>query len=162
VIVAKQDLSIRAEQDRNQPTIAVGEAHGFRGYSVEQARKFAERWHPAWTGNRPELLVSFYSDDAYYSDPHVPAGVRGRPALLEYFTRLLARYPTWVWSQTASIPMRDGFVNFWDATIPLAGEELRLSGVCLVVLRDGLMPATRCSSTARRYSTRSPLRGRDR
>jgi hypothetical protein len=31
------------------------------------------------------------------------------------------------------------FVNYWDATIPLADSPLQLSGVCLVVLREGLI-----------------------
>lgn len=47
----------------------------FEGPTREEARAFAERWLPAWSGNRPELLVSFYSEDAFYADPAIPAGV---------------------------------------------------------------------------------------
>jgi hypothetical protein len=32
-------------------------------FSAEEARHFTERWLPAWTGNNPELLASFYSED---------------------------------------------------------------------------------------------------
>jgi ketosteroid isomerase-like protein len=53
--------------------------------SAEEARNFAERWLPAWTGNNPERLADFYSDDAIYLDPGVPGGVMGKPALLAYF-----------------------------------------------------------------------------
>jgi hypothetical protein len=65
----------------------------FHGLQPEQARAFAEKWLPAWSGNRPELLTSFYTDDAFYRDPAVPEGVRGRRALLDYFTRLLGHNP---------------------------------------------------------------------
>ena len=39
----------------------------FSGLELGAARRFAERWLPAWSGNRPELLVSFYTDDALYA-----------------------------------------------------------------------------------------------
>ena len=35
----------------------------------EQAREFASRWLPAWTGNEAEKLAAFYSDDALYLAP---------------------------------------------------------------------------------------------
>jgi len=56
-----------------------------------------------------------------------------------YLRRLLARHPEWVWTQRASAPMQDGFLNFWQAKEPIAGTEVGFSGVCLVVLRDGLI-----------------------
>jgi hypothetical protein len=103
------------------------------------ARRFAERWLPAWTGNDPQRLVSFYSDDVFYCDPAIPAGVRGRPALLAYFTKLLARNPDWVWTQRGSIPLADGFLNLWHAAIPVSGGKLEVDGACTVQLRDGLI-----------------------
>ena len=36
---------------------------------LEKAKVFCDQWLPAWTGNNPELLISFYSEDAFYSDP---------------------------------------------------------------------------------------------
>jgi SnoaL-like domain len=117
----------------------VGPPREFLGYDAEQARMFAEAWLPAWTGNDPEHLASFYTEDTFYSDPQVPDGLEGRDALLAYLRRLLARYPDWVWKQTASSPTQDGFVNFWNAHIPVGGGNLEIPGVCLVVLRDGLI-----------------------
>ncbi len=99
----------------------------------------ASAWLPAWTGNQPELLASFYPPDTFCSDPQIPGGIHGREALTWYLIRLLARAPDWVWTQTASAPMLDGFVNYWQAQVPLPGGELQLTGVCLVVLRDGLI-----------------------
>jgi hypothetical protein len=113
----------------------------FDGMNADEARAFAEKWLPAWTGNRPELLASFYAPDTVYSDPAIPKGVRGREALLAYFERLLARNPEWVWTHRGSIPMEDGFLNLWHASIPLGDRTLEVEGVCTVQLRDGLIYA---------------------
>jgi hypothetical protein len=113
----------------------------FDGMSAEQAREFAAKWLPAWNGNRPEHLASFYSLDAVYSDPAIPEGVRGREAILAYFERLLARNPDWVWTHTGSIALQDGFLNLWHATIPVGSRVVEADGVCTVQLRDGLIYA---------------------
>lgn len=110
-----------------------------RALDAAAARAFAERWLPAWSGNRPELLASFYSEDAFYADPAVPAGVRGREQLLAYFRKLLGRNPDWVWTHRGSIPIADGFLNKWHATIPTGAGTVEIDGVCTVQLRDGLI-----------------------
>jgi len=111
----------------------------FRGLDSEQARAFAEKWLPAWSGNRPEYLASFYTGDAYYADPAIPAGVRGRAALLSYFTKLLGHNPNWVWTHRGSIPIQDGFLNRWHASIPVGNRTVEVEGVCTVQLRGGLI-----------------------
>jgi SnoaL-like domain len=109
----------------------------FQGYDAGQARAFADRWLPAWSGNRPEYLTSFYTDDAYYADPAIPSGVRGRAALLAYFTKLLSHNPTWVWTHRGSIPIQDGFLNQWHASIPAGSVTVEVDGVCTAQIRDG-------------------------
>jgi len=109
----------------------------WRGLDAARAAEFAARWLPAWSGNRPELLVSFYSDDAFYADPGVRSGVRGRTALLAYFTKLLARFPDWMWTHRGSLPLADGFLNRWHASIPVGDRVVEVDGVCTVQLRDG-------------------------
>lgn len=111
----------------------------FEGVSAADAREFAASWLPAWTGNDPEGLASFYTDDAFYSDPAVPDGVRGRDALLDYFRALLARFPDWEWSMVEATPMVRGFLNHWHATIPVGDSVIEVDGVCTVALRDGLI-----------------------
>jgi hypothetical protein len=111
----------------------------FRGMDADEARAFAERWLPAWSGNHPDLLASFYTEDAVYSDPAIPSGVQGRHALLAYFTKLLGRNPEWVWSHRGSVPMQDGFLNLWHASIPTAGRTVEADGACTVQLREGLI-----------------------
>lgn len=113
----------------------------FEGLNADEARAFAARWLPAWTGNRPELLASFYSDDAMYSDPAIPDGVRGRAAVQAYFAKLLARNPDWVWTHRGSMPMQDGFLNLWHASIPVGARVVEVDGACSVQLRDGLIYA---------------------
>lgn len=108
-------------------------------YSPEEAKAFAEKWLPAWSGNRPELLASFYTEDAFYCDPAIPQGVKGKEALLTYFKKLLAWNPNWVWIQTRAIPLQDGFANFWKAEIPTENKTTICNGVCLVQLRNGLI-----------------------
>jgi len=111
----------------------------FQGLDEDEAREFAARWLPAWTGNDPERLAAFYTDDAFYADPGVPGGVQGKEALLAYFRKLLARYPDWVWTQERALPLQDGFLNFWKAETPEAGKLVTLRGVCMVQLRDGMI-----------------------
>jgi hypothetical protein len=98
----------------------------------KQAREFASRWLPAWTGNEPEKLAAFYSDDALYLDPAVPGGIRGKEKLLAYFRKLLAQNPGWVWTQIEGIPMEDGFLNKWHARIPIGERVVECVGVCFV------------------------------
>ena len=45
---------------------------------LKAAQELCGRWLAAWTGNRPDVLIDFYSSDAFYSDPARWAGLRGR------------------------------------------------------------------------------------
>ena len=87
-----------------------------------------------------------------YVDPGVPAGIKGKTALLVYFKKLLRRNPNWVWSQLEGIPLEDGFLNKWRALIPVGPATLEIIGVCFVQLDN--------SGKIRRnevYFDRSPL-----
>lgn len=112
---------------------------GFEGLSEEEGREFTDRWLPAWSGNDPEGLASFYAEDCFYCDPAVPDGVEGREALTSYFRALLGRFPDWVWTNTKVVPLDRGFLNYWRATVPVGSTTLELDGVCTVQLRDGLI-----------------------
>ncbi len=39
----------------------------------------------------------------------------------------------------ASIPIRDGFLNKWHASIPVGPQAIEVDGVCTVQLRNGLI-----------------------
>ena len=105
----------------------------------DEARRFAARWLPAWTGNDPERLAAFYSEDCLYLDPSSGGRLEGKPALLAYLRKLLARNPHWVWTHDDSVPAEDGFLNYWTVSSPIGDRTIVCTGVCLVQLRDGLI-----------------------
>lgn len=47
----------------------------FLGYDAEQAARFPAVRLPARTGNDPQRLAPFHTEDTFYSDPRVPAGI---------------------------------------------------------------------------------------
>ena len=98
----------------------------------QEAKEFASKWLPAWTGNKPEKLAGFYSDDCFYLDPAIPSGVNGKKELLTYFKKLLSQNPDWLWTQIEPIPMEGGFLNKWLAKIPVGKKVIECVGVCFV------------------------------
>jgi hypothetical protein len=112
---------------------------GSNALTPQQAKQFAEHWLPAWTGNNPELLASFYTEDAFYSDPGIREGLQGKTAILEYFKKLLKHNPNWIWKQTGSVPLGNGFLNKWLAEIPVGNKVIVCTGVCTVQLKDNLI-----------------------
>ena len=102
----------------------------------EEAREFASRWLPAWTGNNPEKLADYYSDDVFFSDHNVPKGVKGKEQFLAHLRKLLGQNPDWVWTQIEGIPMEGGFLNKWLARIPVGEKIIECIGVCLVQFDD--------------------------
>ena len=102
----------------------------------EEARTFASEWLPAWTGNRPEELADYYSDDCFYMDAGIPGGANGKSELIAYFRKMLARNPDWVWTQLEAIPMEGGFLNKWLARIPVGEKIIECIGVCFLQFDD--------------------------
>ena len=97
---------------------------------------FCQRWLDAWTGNRPEELVQYYSSDAYYRDPARPDGLGGGKPLFEYFTKLLGKNPDWVWKAQEIIPTAKGCVLKWVATIPTNSTSVIIEGLDILEFRD--------------------------
>lgn len=103
--------------------------------TIEEAREFTNRWLPAWTGNRPEELLAFYADDAFFLDPGRPAGIKGKEQLTTYFYRVLAHNPAWVWTQLEPMPLVEGgFANRLHARIPI-GEKVVVECTALCFLQ---------------------------
>src|SRR5712675_3745355 len=102
-------------------------------FSVEEARRFCAAWLPAWTGNDAERLASFYTEDACYLDPGIPQG------LIRYFKKLLGNNPAWVWQHLSGVPLEDGFLNQWRASVPVGNRVIDYRGVCSVQVREGLI-----------------------
>ncbi len=56
---------------------------------------FCHKWLSSWTGNTPEKLINFYSENSYYQDPANPNGLEGHKQILPYFKNLLDKNPNW-------------------------------------------------------------------
>ena len=110
-----------------------------RSMAPDQARLFAASWLPAWTGNDPRKLASFYTDDLFYSDPTVPDGLRGKEAFIRYLSKLLANNPDWVWTHESAIPLENGFLNKWRLDAPVGDKIITCRGVCTVQMTGDLI-----------------------
>jgi hypothetical protein len=99
---------------------------------LEKAKDFCEQWLAAWTGNRPEYLISFYSDDAFYSDPYIPQGLKGKEQLLGYFKKLISIYPDWKYEHVEIFPAKGGFTLKWKLSISVNNETVVDYGMDIV------------------------------
>ncbi len=98
---------------------------------------FCSLWLAAWTGNTPEKLIDFYTEDAFYLDPAKPEGLKGRERILAYFKKLLAANPTWKWEAVEVFPTEKGFVGKWKATIPVGSKVIIEHGMDIVEIENG-------------------------
>ena len=55
---------------------------------MDDYTQFCADWLAAWTGNEPEKLLAYYTDDAFYRDPARPHGLQGKVELRKYLERL--------------------------------------------------------------------------
>lgn len=101
-----------------------------------ELESFCDIWLETWSGNRPDQLMEYYSDDAFYRDPARPEGLRGHEAMLKYFQKLLVKNPDWTWRRQELLPTEHGFVLKWEAQIPHRGVQLRVEGLDIVELEN--------------------------
>ncbi len=99
--------------------------------------KFCDEWLAAWTGNRPDHLLTFYVKDAFYRDPAQPKGLKGHDALLPYFKNLLAVNPEWTWKALEIFPTDGGFTLKWEAKIPTKNGIVSETGLDIVEMENG-------------------------
>ena len=104
---------------------------------LEKAKEFCERWLPAWTGNRPELLISFYADDAFYSDPYISQGLKGKEKLLAYLKKMISAYPDWKYEHVEIFPTKNGFTLKWKVSLPFKNDTVVDFGVDIVEIANG-------------------------
>jgi hypothetical protein len=103
---------------------------------LEKAKIFCNQWLPAWTGNNPELLVSFYSEDAFYSDPFIPQGLKGNERILEYFRKFLSYYPNWKYEYVEIFPTENGFTLKWKVSLPIHDDTVVDFGLDIVEISN--------------------------
>lgn len=98
--------------------------------------QFCDEWLKAWSGNQPEQLLAFYSDNAFYSDPAFPNGLSGKSALKNYFIKLLAANPDWKWEVVEIFTTSKGFTLKWRATVPVKSQTISFCGLDIVELEN--------------------------
>ena len=97
---------------------------------------FCEKWLQAWTGNKPDKLLAFYHQDAFYIDPSKKNGIRGNAEIGIYFKKLLSANPDWKWEALEIFPTTLGFTLKWKATIPVKDQILTEYGLDIVEIKD--------------------------
>jgi len=102
-----------------------------------EMKSFINTWLASWTGNQPEKLLEFYTDDCFYADPAKRKGISGKENLKPYFERLLSANPDWIWTAVEIIPTEKGCTLKWQAEIPLGDKILVETGLDIVELREG-------------------------
>ena len=100
-------------------------------------KQFCDSWLAAWTGNQPEQLLKFYTNDAFYLDPAMKQGLKGNEQLLAYFSKLLKYNPTWKWEAIEVMDTQKGFTLKWKATIPVGDKTIIEYGLDIVELTEG-------------------------
>jgi len=104
---------------------------------MNSLQQFCDEWLGAWTGNQPEKLLPYYTDDAFYLDPANKQGLKGYEQLGAYFTKLLKYNPNWQWKAIEIMETANGFTLKWQATIPVGNVVVTEYGLDIVELRDG-------------------------
>lgn len=96
---------------------------------------FVDKWLAAWTGNKPQNLIEFYTDDVFYLDPSNQDGIKGKTNLLAYFTKLLRKNANWKWRIVEIFPTEKGFTLKWEAIIPVETKTFLIFGVDIVEMK---------------------------
>lgn len=102
-----------------------------------ELKQFITEWLQAWTGNRPDALLAYYSDDAFYADPAFPNGISGKENLKSYFSKLLSKNPEWIWEAIEIIPTEKGCTLKWKAQVPTPKGNVVFFGLDIVEVTDG-------------------------
>jgi hypothetical protein len=101
----------------------------------QDLKVFVDNWLSAWTGNKPQHLIEFYTNDVFYLDPANQDGIRGKANLEVYFTKLLSKNANWKWRVVEIMPTEKGFVLKWEAIIPVLDKAFLIYGVDIVEMR---------------------------
>ena len=104
---------------------------------MKNLSEFCEEWLNSWTGNQPELLLSYYTEDAFYSDPANKQGLCGHVELLPYLKKLLKYNPDWKWMPVEIMETGKGFTLKWEASVPVGDTIIKETGLDIVELRNG-------------------------
>jgi len=97
---------------------------------------FCTEWLAAWTGNDPDALVSYYAENALYTDPAHRKGLEGKEAIKKYFSKLLDVYRDWKWKPVEIFPITSGAIVKWECEIPIGSEVIHEVGLDIVEIEN--------------------------
>ncbi len=97
-----------------------------------------DAWLAAWTGNRVDALLAWYTDDCLYADPLCRQGLVGKGALRAHLTPLLARHPDWHFRLRFCSDTRSGLCVVWTISFTKCRLPTRV-GSAELILRGGLI-----------------------
>jgi len=97
---------------------------------------FFKDWLKSWTGNTPEKLINFYTDDVFYLDPHLKEGVKGKEEFFQYLKKLLSKNPRWTWQLVEFSGAANKFYVKWACDIPMGQDIFKTKGLDIVELRN--------------------------
>ncbi|MHA1481210.1 MAG: nuclear transport factor 2 family protein [Candidatus Thorarchaeota archaeon] len=103
----------------------------------DELAQFINSWLKDWTGNDPEQLLSYYSNDALYIDPANRDGLQGHDSILPYFKKLLGANPDWVWTLKEIFPTEKGATFKWYAKIPVGDSVIEETGLDILEIESG-------------------------
>jgi len=109
----------------------------YKNDDLGNCRRKVKPWLVAWTGNKPEKLIEFYSEDAFYLDPAKPSGLKGPEQIFPYFKKLLEANPRWIWEAVELFPAKKGFTAKWKATIRVGTKVIIEYGMDIVEIENG-------------------------
>lgn len=102
----------------------------------DELTAFCTEWLAAWTGNDPDTLISYYDDNALYSDPAHRNGLKGKEEIRKYFVKLLDVYRDWRWKPIEVIPISSGAIVKWECEIPIQQEIIKEIGLDIVEIEN--------------------------
>ncbi|TFG28159.1 nuclear transport factor 2 family protein [Candidatus Thorarchaeota archaeon] len=102
----------------------------------EELTTFCTEWLEAWTGNDPDALISYYDENALYSDPAHRAGLKGKDEIRRYFIKLLDVYRYWKWTPVEIFPISSGAIVKWTCEIPVGPEVIHEIGLDIVEITN--------------------------
>jgi hypothetical protein len=104
--------------------------------TAAEADEFAQRWIEAWNDHDLDRIAAHYTDDVVFSSPLMPkigaspsGTLRGKNALLAYFTAALDKYPALTFRLRAVFRGIDSVTLLYDSVNGLlAAETMMLDG----------------------------------
>lgn len=103
---------------------------------IEELTEFCTEWLAAWTGNNPDTLVSYYDEEALYSDPAHRDGLKGKEEIRYYFIKLLDVYRDWKWKPIEVFPIESGAIVKWECKIPVGPDTIHEIGLDIVEIEN--------------------------